>query len=34
MTAHPKLAPEQQMTIEELLAFTDTRPDNEPWTLI
>ena len=27
MNARPKLAPEQQMTIEEFLAFTDTRPD-------
>lgn len=34
MTAHPKLAPEQQMTIEEFLAFTDTRPDEERWELI
>jgi Uma2 family endonuclease len=34
MTAHPKLAPEQQMTIEEFLAFTDTRPEEERWELI
>jgi Uma2 family endonuclease len=29
-----KLAPEEQMTIEEFLAFTDTRPDEERWELI
>lgn len=34
MTAHPKLAPKQQMTIEEFLAFTDTRPEEERWELI
>jgi Uma2 family endonuclease len=34
MTARTKLAPEQQMTIEEFLAFTDTRPDEERWELI
>lgn len=34
MTAHPKLAPEQQLTIEEFLAFTDTRPEGERWELI
>jgi Uma2 family endonuclease len=34
MTARPKLAPEQQMTIEEFLAFTDTRPEEECWELI
>jgi len=34
MTARPKLAPEQQLTIEEFLAFTDTRPDEERWELI
>jgi Uma2 family endonuclease len=34
MTARPKLAPEQQMTIEEFLAFTDTRPEEERWELI
>jgi Uma2 family endonuclease len=34
MTARPKLAPEQQLTIEEFLAFTETRPDEERWELI
>jgi Uma2 family endonuclease len=34
MSVHPKLAPEQQMTIEEFLAFTDTRPEEERWELI
>jgi Uma2 family endonuclease len=34
MSAHAKLAPEQQMTIEEFLAFTETRPDEERWELI
>ena len=34
MTAHPKLAPEQQLTIEEFLAFTDARPEGERWELI
>jgi Uma2 family endonuclease len=34
MTARPKLAPEEQMTIEEFLAFTDTRPEEERWELI
>jgi Uma2 family endonuclease len=34
MTARTKLAPEQQLTIEEVLAFTDTRPDGERWELI
>jgi Uma2 family endonuclease len=34
MTVRPKLAPEQQMTIEEFLAFTDTRPEEERWELI
>ena len=34
MTARPKFAPEDQLTIEEFLAFTDTRPDNERWELI
>ena len=34
MTARPKLAPEQQLTIEEFLAFTDTRPEGERWELI
>jgi Uma2 family endonuclease len=30
----PKLAPDQQMTIPEFLAFTATRPDGERWELI
>jgi len=34
MTALPKFAPEQQMTIEEFLAFTDTRPNEERWELV
>lgn len=34
MTAHPKFAPEQQLTIEEFLAFTDARPEGERWELI
>jgi hypothetical protein len=34
MTARPKLSPEQQMTIEEFLAFAATRPDEERWELI
>jgi len=34
MALHPRLAPQQQMTIEEFLAFTDTRPDEERWELI
>ena len=34
MTARQKLTPEQQLTIEEFLAFTDTRPDGERWELI
>ena len=34
MSARTKLAPEDQMTIEEFLAFTDTRPDGERWELI
>jgi Uma2 family endonuclease len=34
MTARTKLAPEEQMTIEEFLAFTDTRPEGERWELI
>lgn len=34
MTAHPKIAPELQLTVEEFLAFTDTRPDGERWELI
>jgi Uma2 family endonuclease len=32
--ARTKLAPQDQMTIEEFLAFTDTRPDEERWELI
>jgi Uma2 family endonuclease len=32
--ARTKLAPEEQLTIEEFLAFTDTRPDGERWELI
>ena len=31
---HAKLAKEDQMTIEEFLAFTDQRPDGERWELI
>jgi len=34
MTARPRLAPEQQLTIEEFLAFADTRPQEERWELI
>lgn len=34
MTARTKFTPEQQLTIEEFLAFTDTRPDGERWELI
>jgi Uma2 family endonuclease len=34
MTARTRLAPEEQLTIEEFLAFTDTRPDGERWELI
>jgi Uma2 family endonuclease len=34
MTARPRLTPEQQMTIEEFLAFAATRPDEERWELI
>jgi Uma2 family endonuclease len=34
MTIRTKLAPEEQLTIEEFLAFTDTRPDGERWELI
>ena len=34
MTARTKFAPEDQMTIEEFLAFTDTRPEGERWELI
>jgi Uma2 family endonuclease len=32
--ARTKLAPEEQLTIEEFLAFTDSRPDGERWELI
>ena len=34
MSARPKLAPEDQMTVEEFLGFTSTRPDEERWELI
>jgi Uma2 family endonuclease len=34
MPANPKLAPKDQMTIEEFLAFTETRPQEERWELI
>ena len=34
MNAIPKLPPEQQMTIEEFLAFCAERPDGERWELI
>jgi Uma2 family endonuclease len=34
MTARTKLAPEEQLTVEEFLAFTDTRPEGERWELI
>jgi Uma2 family endonuclease len=34
MMGRPRLAPKQQMTIEEFLAFTDTRPQGERWELI
>ena len=34
MNTHARLAPEDQMTIEEFLAFTGTRPDEERWELI
>lgn len=29
-----RLAPQDQMTVEEFLAFTDSRPDGERWELI
>jgi Uma2 family endonuclease len=32
--ARTKLAPEEQFTVEEFLAFTDSRPDGERWELI
>jgi len=34
MNVRPKLAPDQQLTIEEFLAFTETRPQEERWELI
>jgi Uma2 family endonuclease len=34
MSAHPQFAPADQMTIEEFLGFTATRPDEERWELI
>ena len=34
MSVRPKFAPADQMTIEEFLAFTDTRPDEERWELV
>lgn len=34
MSARPKLAPADQKTIEEFLAYTATRPDEERWELI
>ena len=34
MSARPKLAAADQMTITEFLAFTETRPDEERWELI
>ena len=34
MSAHARLAPDEQMTMEEFLAFTDSRPDGERWELI
>lgn len=34
MTVHANLAPELQLTVEEFLAFTDSRPDGEKWELI
>lgn len=34
MPLHPQLAPDEQMTIEEFLAFTASRPDEERWELI
>jgi Uma2 family endonuclease len=34
MTARTRLAPELQMTIDEFLAFTDSRPSEERWELI
>jgi Uma2 family endonuclease len=34
MAAHAEIAPELQLTVEEFLAFTATRPDGERWELI
>lgn len=34
MTARPRLAPKDQLTIEEFLAFTSERPKGERWELI
>jgi Uma2 family endonuclease len=34
MPARPNLSPADQMTIEEFLGFTQTRPDEERWELI
>ena len=34
MSARPKFAPQDQMTVEEFLAFTASRPDEERWELI
>ena len=34
MTVRPRLAPQDQLTIEEFLAFTSERPKGERWELI
>jgi Uma2 family endonuclease len=34
MSIHTKFPPNEQMTIEEFLAFLETRPDEERWELI
>lgn len=34
MSVRPKLAPADQMTVEEFLAFYDSRPEEERWELI
>ena len=34
MNRHATIDPDDQMTIEEFLAFTDSRPDEERWELI
>ena len=34
MNIRPKFPPHQQMTIDEFLAFTETRPQEERWELI